>query len=299
MRGEQEMFELILNVARRDERIRAVILNGSRVNPNAPKDDFQDYDIVYFVNEIESLTENHGWIDVFGERAILQMPDLMRLPGNEETSEKITFAYLMLFKDGNRIDLTLFPVKKIKTHFVLDSLSVILLDKDNLFGAIPPPSEADYLIRKPTENEFRDVCNEFWWVLPYVAKGLARGDIFYAKDALETTVRKMFMKMLEWELGARTDFSVSFGKSGKHLKHYVFSNYIDNILMTYPDSEPENIWNAVFRMAKLFEKVSRRFANEFGFEYHAEESENVVKYLENIKNKGENQSENQLKVSQI
>src|SRR5687767_507179 len=35
MRGEKEMLELILDTASRDERIRAVILNGSRANPNA------------------------------------------------------------------------------------------------------------------------------------------------------------------------------------------------------------------------------------------------------------------------
>lgn len=32
MRTEQEMFDLILNIAKRDERIRAVYMNGSRTN---------------------------------------------------------------------------------------------------------------------------------------------------------------------------------------------------------------------------------------------------------------------------
>lgn len=289
------MFDLILGVARRDERIRAVILNGSRANPNAPKDDFQDYDVVYFVTELDSFTQDHDWIDVFGRRAILQMPDLMRLPGYEDTSEKITFAYLMLFEDGNRIDLTLFPAAKIETHFVLDSLSVLLLDKDGIFGELPPPDEAGYLIKKPTEKEFQDVCNEFWWVLPYVAKGLARNEIFYAKEALETIVRKMFMKMIEWQTGAATDFSVNFGKSGKFLKRSVDNDFYEQILLTYPDAEPTNIWESVFLMAEMFDETARRIAPQMGFEYHAEESENVIKYLKNIKNKGEDRSADQSK----
>ena len=53
MRSEQEMFDLILNTAKEDERIRAVMMNGSRANPNAPRDCFQDYDIVYFVTRSE------------------------------------------------------------------------------------------------------------------------------------------------------------------------------------------------------------------------------------------------------
>lgn len=283
------MFELILEVARRDERVRAVVLNGSRANPNAPKDDFQDFDVVYFVNELDSFTENHEWIDVFGERTILQMPDSMQLPGYEDTTEKITFAYLMLFRDGNRIDLTLFPVDEIESRFVYDSLSVLLLDKDEIFGEFPAASEAGYLIKKPSEKMFRDVCNEFWWVLPYVAKGVARGEIFYAKDALETTLRKMFMQMLEWKTGAATDFSVNFGKSGKYLKRYVDNDYYEKILLTYPDAEPENIWESVFIMAEMFEESARHVAARLDFEYHAEESGNVVKYLKNIKNKGDDQ----------
>ncbi|CAM4299364.1 hypothetical protein PAAL109150_19270 [Paenibacillus alkaliterrae] len=52
MRNEKEMMDLILNTAIADERIRAVIMNGSRTNPNVKKDCFQDYDIIYVVKDI-------------------------------------------------------------------------------------------------------------------------------------------------------------------------------------------------------------------------------------------------------
>ena len=51
MRTEKEMMDLILGVAKKDERIRAVYMNGSRTNPNAARDILQDYDIVYVVEE--------------------------------------------------------------------------------------------------------------------------------------------------------------------------------------------------------------------------------------------------------
>lgn len=52
MRNEKEMLDLILRTAVNDPEIRAVYMNGSRTNPNVKKDIFQDYDIVYVVNEI-------------------------------------------------------------------------------------------------------------------------------------------------------------------------------------------------------------------------------------------------------
>ncbi len=39
------MISLILAVAQNDDRVRAVILNGSRTNPNVAKDNLQDFDL--------------------------------------------------------------------------------------------------------------------------------------------------------------------------------------------------------------------------------------------------------------
>lgn len=55
MRTEKEMYDLILDIAQKDERIRAVYMNGSRTNTNVQIDIFQDYDIVYIVTETKSL----------------------------------------------------------------------------------------------------------------------------------------------------------------------------------------------------------------------------------------------------
>ena len=80
MRSEKEMYDLIVGVAREDERIRAVMMNGSRANPNAPADIFQDFDIVYFVSELDSFKADPHWIDCFGERMMMQLPDDMEDP---------------------------------------------------------------------------------------------------------------------------------------------------------------------------------------------------------------------------
>ena len=37
------MMDLNLGIAKDDDRVRAVYMNGSRTNPNVPEDLFQDY----------------------------------------------------------------------------------------------------------------------------------------------------------------------------------------------------------------------------------------------------------------
>lgn len=51
MRREKEIMEFILKVSKEDDRIFAVCLNRSRTNFNITKDIFQDYDIIYIVDE--------------------------------------------------------------------------------------------------------------------------------------------------------------------------------------------------------------------------------------------------------
>ncbi|MCI3923000.1 aminoglycoside 6-adenylyltransferase [Paenibacillus sp. TRM 82003] len=51
-------MEPILGTADRDERVRAVALNGSRANPKAPRDLFQDYNIVYLGTERRTIAND-------------------------------------------------------------------------------------------------------------------------------------------------------------------------------------------------------------------------------------------------
>lgn len=70
MRSEQEMMDLFLDFALNDGRIRLVTLEGSRTNKNIPPDTFQDYDISYFVTDMESFKENDRWLEFFGTLAL-------------------------------------------------------------------------------------------------------------------------------------------------------------------------------------------------------------------------------------
>jgi len=82
MRNEEEIIALILHIAKNDERVRAVLLNGSRANPGVKKDRFRDFDIVYIVTDIKTFLNDHDWINIFGERLILQMPKEMVIGDN-------------------------------------------------------------------------------------------------------------------------------------------------------------------------------------------------------------------------
>ncbi|HLO14142.1 MAG TPA: aminoglycoside 6-adenylyltransferase [Anaerolineales bacterium] len=279
MRSEKEMLDLILNVAENDDNIRAVIMNGSRVNSNAKKDPFQDFDIVYLVRDVEPYKRNKDFIKPFGDLMIMQTPEDMTDPPPENDGH---YTYLMQFLDGRRIDLSLYSLENISA-LIADSLTVVLLDKDHLIPELPLPSDRDYLPQKPTAKLFEDCCNEFWWVSPYVAKGLWRDELTYTKHILDVFVREQLMKMLVWYVGVQTDFQKSPGKLGKYFKQFLDPELWKLLECTYTDSQPEHIWEALFAMGDLFRQTGQSVAKHFGFNYPEQDDKNVNNYLGQIR----------------
>jgi aminoglycoside 6-adenylyltransferase len=279
MRSEKQMLDLILNVAQNDDNIRAVVMNGSRVNPNAKRDPFQDFDIAYFVRDVEPYKRNQAFIKPFGELLIMQLPEDMTDPPAENDGH---YAYLMQFLDGNRIDLSLFSLETLNS-MITDSLTVVLLDKDHLIPDLPPPSDRDYLPGPPTAKLFDDCCNEFWWVSVYVAKGLWRDELTYAKHMLDVFVREKLMTMLTWYVGIQTDFQKSPGKMGKYLKRHLDPQLWKLLECTYSDSQPQHTWDSLFAIGDLFRQTGRYVAEHFGFNYPEQEDRNVTNYLQHIR----------------
>ena len=140
MRTETEMFDVILQTAKVLQ-VDAVAMSGSRTDTKASKDEFQDYDVVYVVDDIDNLTSDLSWLDQFSTRNIEQHNIL----GNRR-------LYLMLFEDGNRIDLTLCPTDHINEWVDSEAGFRVLVDEKGLFETYLPNSKRYWIAPPPKRN---------------------------------------------------------------------------------------------------------------------------------------------------
>lgn len=280
MRSEQEMYELILKIAQEDERVLAVYMNGSRTNPNVPKDIFQDYDVVYVVEETGSFIADKNWIRKFGEILYMQYPD--EWPDNKSDKQNC-YGWLVQFSDGNRIDLHVQTVRFMEKAIFEDKLCRILLDKKGILPPVPEATDEDFRVGRPTGEWYYATCNEFWWCTNNIAKGLWREEFPYVQDMTNGIVRPQLQKMLSWKIGFLTEFKVSVGKSAKYMYRWLEKEEWDTYLSTWFSCETEEAWDAVLRMCTLFEKTARYVGEQIGCPYHAEEGKNARAYLEHVR----------------
>lgn len=280
MRSEAEMLKLIVEVAEKDDRIRAVYMNGSRTNKNVKKDIFQDYDIVYVVNATRPFIEDKAWIDVFGERLYMQYPDEIDVINDIERDFDKCYGWLIQFKDGNRLDLHVEPSGK--EDIWEDKLCVVLLDKDGKYADIPEPTDEDYRIKKPSEDEFRAACNEFWWCLNNAAKGLWREEIPFMHEMFYEWIHPQLIKLLNWKIGYETNFLISTGKSSKYMSQWLPEDVWNRFLKTYINGNINDIWDSLFIMCDLFNEIANELVIYYGFCYDAEEANASYGFLKHV-----------------
>jgi len=265
-RSEAQMFDLIIQTAK-SLKVQAVAMSGSRTNPKAPKDEFQDYDVVYVVDDLDTLTSNLAWLDQFGNRLIEQYNVL----GHRR-------LYLMLFEDGNRIDLTLCPKDHIQEWVDGEADYTVLKDEKGLFESYTT-SPQRYWTSPASQIDFEKVCNEFWWVSAYVVKGICRKQVIYATDHLYGICQQELLKILAWQVTSDRG-TVDIGKNYKYLFNYLpaeiekdFSNLLDF-------SSVEKITQSLFSTMNLFHREAQIFAQKMGFDYDKEVAEKMMRYAE-------------------
>ena len=266
MRTEAEMLDVILKTAKTIQ-VEAIAVSGSRTDTKAPKDEFQDYDVVYVVDDLDNLTSNISWLDLFGNRIIEQ-----------EVALDHRRLYLMLFEDGNRIDLTLCPKEHIKEWVDSEAGFTVLEDPEHLFEPYSQNLER-YWMSPASETDFKNSCNEFWWVSTYVVKGICRSQVIYTTDHLYGICQQELLKILAW-LVASDRGAVDIGKNYKYLFHYLpaekekqFSNLLDF-------SSLDKITQSLFATMQLFHQEAQSLAQKMGFDYDKEVAEKMIEYAE-------------------
>ena len=264
MRTETEMLSLLIKIAK-NLKVKAVALSGSRTDTKAPKDEFQEYDVVYVVDDFDNLTSDLSWLDYFGKRIIEQevVLDHRRL-------------YLMLFEDGNRIDLTLCLKDHIQEWVDSEAGFTVLEDPEHLFEPYSQNLER-YWTSPASAIDFEKACNEFWWVSAYVVKGICRKQVIYATDHLYGICQQEFLKILAWQVASDRG-KVDIGKNYKYLFNYLpaeqkkeFSNLLDF-------SSLDKITQSLFATMEFFHREAQYLAKKLGFDYDMEVAEKMIEY---------------------
>lgn len=273
-----EVVEKLKQFAYSKPEIRALVLTSSRSgNADAPVDQFSDYDVVVYVSSLDTF-HSDNWLNFFGN-ILVKWP----LKPDSEFGEN-WLTRLVMFENRTRIDF------QITTETQTPPLDYdlgyrVLLDKDGLTQHFPKATKTKFLIQKPSEKEFLEMVNAFFWDSIYVPKYLYRNDVFYRKYMFDVDLRfEHLEKMIQWYIGCQNDWSVNTNVHGRLFPKYLDDKTWKSIEETFVGVNKESEWQAFIKMVEVFTSLAREVASKCGYSYPLEQEKKMLNYYQQSKN---------------
>lgn len=284
MKIRQEKLKSIIEWAEENDDVRSLLLTSSLANPLANVDEYSDLDLeLIFENNVRYISDK-DWMLNFGKPIAMIEEDENCFDGKHAMK-------MVLYEDGVKVDFKLYSKSNFIKETEKENLSEdwdigykILLDKDGITKQMQQPTYQVSLIKKPSEKEFDKIINDFWWDTTYVAKCLARDEIFYAKFMSETIIRTEYLiPLIEWYITSKHNWDITTNKYGRLFKKYLSQEMWTKTEKTFAGKNIEENWNALFSMADLVSEIGTDLAENLGYHYPKKLEIDILDYLNNVR----------------
>lgn len=280
MNNRKQKLDAIIDWATSNNAIRAVLLTSSLTNPNAPQDDFSDLDIEFIIDDLPAFLTDDSWLYTFGKV-------ISKVVEDEDAFDGKHAMRMVLYDDYVKVDFKLYGktafINEVNNEELQEDWDVgykVLVDKDQLTNNIKPPTHQTVVIKKPTEQKFNQVFNDFWWDMTYVAKCLARDEIFYAKFMSENMMRTDYLvPIIEWYIAIKHNWNITTNKHGRLFKKNLPPALWKRIEATFSGSNIEDNWQALFAYADLGHDLGVELAAALGYHYPIQLENDIRDYL--------------------
>lgn len=125
MSGSEELLKRLLAFAEKEDKIRGIIIVGSRAS-DRPVDDLADFDISIFTTDVNFFTKDDTWLSQMGNIWVYS-------PDKYFFDKELIPTRLVIYEGGLKVDYSLWDTRI--THILaqskyFDTGYKVLLDKD-------------------------------------------------------------------------------------------------------------------------------------------------------------------------
>lgn len=284
MPDESHVLGRVVAWADTEPSVRAVILTSSRARADETVDPFSDYDLILAVADVDAFLRDGAFVSAYG-RPLARWGDEHELLGLRTTFRGV------VYDDGVKIDFTIWPaelLERVAEQATLpDDLDVgyrVLLDKDGCTAGWSQPTFRAHIPSRPTSDEYRALVEEFWWSSTYVAKALSRGEVVFAKFALDYDMKLgVLRRFLEWLVEIERGWNVRPGVFGRGLERLLPGELVEALHATYVGAEFDDNWDALFRTTALFRRAATDVGDALGYTYPQDVDDRVTAGLDAVR----------------
>ena len=277
----QDIETRFLEWALTQEDFRAAFIVGSQARRDHPADQFSDLDIILFVRDVESRYQDSSWLEEIAPLWLSQM-------GNTVNGEP---ERLVLFAGGFQVDFVFHPVEVVPQFQQMvaagnlpDTLqrgTRILFDKDGLLPILPESARIPP-VPHPTEKEFLQTLDSFWFNAVYCAKQLRRGDLWLFQNSSSGMIWPL-LRMVEWQARATHGWDYDTWHAGKFIAEWADPEIYTALQYVFAHLESADSWRALQTRLSLMHDTAMKLATAMEYSYPFALEQNISKCIQEIR----------------
>jgi aminoglycoside 6-adenylyltransferase len=235
--------------AREQGDVHAAVLLGSQARLHSPADEMSDVDIVLFVDEPDRYLRDAEWLRRFGE-PLLTFVEPTAVGGFEERR--------VLFRRGLEVDFSVLPAGAAR-EIPPEANVVLARGFEVIYGQTSEPPEAVSVeALPPTQEQFDQLSNDFWYHLLWAAKKLWRGELLLAKQVCDGYLKGLIVELARWRaLGTDAWHGLRF------FERWAGDDLVEALGPTFATYEAADIARALRATGELFAKLEDDVAGRF------------------------------------
>jgi aminoglycoside 6-adenylyltransferase len=265
--------------------IRAVIVIGSRARTEQPGDAWSDVDLIISAYNPQPYLDYSEWLKSIGSVWVSHIEPTLA-PGVSERR--------VLFEGG--FDFDLIFVQDNQLNRLLQNQEVagiirrgirILVDKDRLMSRITLPIGLRTPYVPPTESQFTNLVNDFWYHAVWTAKKIRRGELYTALMSSDGHMKHLLMQMLEWHTHAVSPVNPDTWFSGRFVEQWADPRLLALMTESFAYYEQADIERGLLATMNVFRQAATETAAQLTYPYPFQADANITMWVEAVLENGD------------
>lgn len=265
------------------EDIRTVLVIGSRGRTDHPADEWADLDLVFVTTAPYRYLTRTDWMEQLGPLC-LSFVEKHEIEGILERRA--------LFEGGLDVDFIPIALETMQKFSAVDMAPMedvilpgikVALDKDNfaeiLFDARAALAEAPSRAVPPGKNAFLENISNFWYHAHWATKKLGRGELWTTIWCLDTHMKLLLLRMLEWHSRSTHGWDYNTWKNGRYLEEWADPRVVADLRSAFARYTREDIQQALDATLTIYRRVARETAHNLNYSYPTSIDEQITSLI--------------------
>ena len=258
------LLENIIEYGNRDDKIRAIIMIGSRAQANNRADEYSDLDLILIVNDAQSFFVSDDWLLQIG---------VPRISFVEQTIDD-AWEKRVMFDGALDVDFVIFSqedataaIKDGDAREMLREGYSVLIDKCGVAQYLPEIRTVIEPYAYPSGDEFINNVNDFFYHTIWFGKKLLRGELWTAKLCLDTYIKTHILWMSELYEHTRHDDDFSTRKRGRYFDTWASEETKTQLAETFAHYNKPDMTRALTATIKMYRNLATAAAVALAYTY--------------------------------